>query len=148
MDYRDRSIQLERVIGPRLDHPAKLDLLQRPPSPASLDAVSEKGLANKLSKLAPRMGKGLAHEIFQALLEQTVIVPRTHTAIIVLQRLVHLLAALRGQLAEVAQEVERLVQKHPYSVLTSMPGVGIRTAARLLTEVAEKAFASAAHLAA
>src|ERR1044072_3378933 len=32
--------------------------------------------------------------------------------------------------------------------LTSMPGVGVRTAARPLTEVAHKAFASAAHLAA
>ncbi len=32
--------------------------------------------------------------------------------------------------------------------LGSLPGVGVRTAARLLTEVARKAFASAAHLAA
>lgn len=32
--------------------------------------------------------------------------------------------------------------------ITSMPGLGVRTAARLLTEVAAKAFASAAHLAA
>ena len=68
---------LERVLGPRLDHPAVLDLLQRHPSPASLAATSEKSLANKLSKLAPRMGKGLAHEIFLALSEQTVIVPGT-----------------------------------------------------------------------
>ncbi|NGZ83154.1 IS110 family transposase [Duganella aceris] len=140
---------LERVIGPRLDHPAVLDLLQRHPSPASLAATSEKSLANKLSKLAPRMGKSLAHEVFLALSEQTVIVPGTNAATIVLPRLAHQLAALRRQRDEVAQEVERLVQVHPlYSVLTSMPGVGVRTAARLLTEVAAKAFASAAHLAA
>lgn len=140
---------LERVLGPRLDHPAVLDLLQRHPSPASLAATSEKSLANKLSKLAPRMGKGLAHEVFLALSEQTVIVPGTNAATIVLPRLAHQLAALRRQRDEVAQEVERLVQVHPlYSVLTSMPGVGVRTAARLLTEVAAKAFASAAHLAA
>lgn len=140
---------LERVLGPRLDHPAVLDLLQRHPSPASLAAASEKSLANRLSKLAPRMGKGLAHEICQALSEQTVVVPGTNAATIVLPRLTHQLAALRAQRDEVAQEVERLVQAHPlYSVLTSMPGVGVRTAARLLTEVAAKAFASAAHLAA
>ncbi len=36
----------------------------------------------------------------------------------------------------------------PYPVLTSMPGVGVRTAARLLTEVGCQAFDSAAHLAA
>lgn len=140
---------LERVLGPRLDHPAVLDLLQRHPSPASLAAASEKNLANKLSKLAPRMGKGLAHEICMALSEQTVIVPGTNAATIVLPRLAHQLTALRSQRDEVAQEVERLVHAHPlYSVLTSMPGVGVRTAARLLTEVAAKAFTSAAHLAA
>ena len=38
---------------------------------------------------------------------------------------------------------------HPFSpVLTSMPGVGVRTAARLLTEVAGKHFETAGHLAA
>jgi transposase len=56
---------------------------------------------------------------------------------------------LRKQRDEIASEVERLVHAHPlWPVLTSMPGVGVRTAARLLTEVAHKAFASAAHLAA
>jgi transposase len=64
-------------------------------------------------------------------------------------RLAQQLAALRKQRDEVASEVERLVHAPPlWPVLTSMPGVGVRTAARLLTEVAHKAFASAAHLAA
>ncbi|KVD40503.1 hypothetical protein WI84_07720 [Burkholderia ubonensis] len=51
---------LERVLGPRLDHPAVLDLLERYPSPSALAAASEKTLANRLIKLAPRMGKNLA----------------------------------------------------------------------------------------
>lgn len=93
---------LERVLGPRLDHPAVLDLLQRHPSPASLAAASEKSLANKLSKLAPRMRKGLAHEICLAISEQTLIVPGTNAATIVLPRLAHQLAALLGQRDEVA----------------------------------------------
>ncbi|RQT01497.1 IS110 family transposase [Burkholderia contaminans] len=140
---------LERVLGPRLDHPAILDLLERYPSPASLAATSEKTLANRLTKLAPRMGKGLATEIVQALSEQAVTVPGTQAATIVMPRLAQQLAALRKQRDEVAAEVERLVLAHPlWPVLTSMPGVGVRTAARLLTEVAHKAFASAAHLAA
>src|SRR5471032_1882719 len=88
---------LERVLGPRLDHPAVLDLLERYPSPAELASASEKTLANRLTKLAPRMGKGLAHEICQALSEQTVVVPGTNAATIVLPRLAHQLAALRGQ---------------------------------------------------
>lgn len=41
------------------------------------------------------MGKGLAHEIWQALSKQTVIVPRMNAATIVLPRLAHQLAALR-----------------------------------------------------
>ncbi|ONB59348.1 transposase [Burkholderia pseudomallei] len=140
---------LERVLGPRLDHPAVLDLLERYPSPATLAAASEKTLANRLTKLAPRMGKNLAAEIVQALNEQAVIVPGTQAATIVMPRLAQQLAALRKQRDEVASEVERLLLAHPlWPVLTSMPGVGVRTAARLLTEVAHKAFASAAHLAA
>ncbi|MET5020174.1 IS110 family transposase, partial [Burkholderia pseudomallei] len=63
---------LERVLGPRLVHPAVLDLLERFPSPATLAAASEKTLANRLTKLAPRLGKNLAAEIVQALKEQAV----------------------------------------------------------------------------
>ena len=62
---------LERVLGPRLDHPAALDLLERYPPPAALAGTSEKTRANRLTKLAPRMGKGLAAEIVQALSERT-----------------------------------------------------------------------------
>ena len=140
---------LERVLGPRLDHPAVLDLLERYPSPAQLAAVSEKQLANRLVKLAPRMGKGLAAEIVQALSEQSVVVLGTQAASIVLPRMAQQLAALRRQREEVAKEVERLVLAHPlHPVLTSMPGVGVRTAARLLIDVVTRAFASAGHLAA
>src|SRR5690606_25128897 len=100
-------------------------------------------------KLAPRMGKSLAGEIVQALSEQTVVVPGANAASIVLPRLAQQLVALRRQRTDVGQEIERLVVAHPlYAVLTSMPGVGVRTAARLLTDVASRAFASAAHLAA
>jgi transposase len=120
---------LERVPGPRLDHPAVLDLLERYPSPVDLAATSEKALA----ELAPRMGKSLAAEIVQALSEQAVVVPGTQAATIVMPRLAQQLASLRKQRDEVASEVERLVHAHPlWPVLTSMPGVGVRTAARLL----------------
>ena len=143
---------LERVLGPRLDHPAVLDLIERYPSPAALASAGQKTLANRLIKLAPRIGKNLAAEIAQVLTEQTVVVPGTHAATLVMPRLAQQLAALRKQRDEMAGEVERLVQSNPrWPVLSSMPGVGLRTAARLLTEVAHKAFASAAsavHLAA
>lgn len=140
---------LERVLGPRLDHPAVLELLQRYPLPEKLASLSEKKLAAQLSKLAPRLGKSLAADITRALTEQTVVVPGTNAAIVVLPRLALQLITFRKQTDEVALEVEQKVLAHPlYPVLTSMPGVGVRSAARLLTEIACRAFASAAHLAA
>lgn len=81
---------LERVIGPRLDHPAVLELLQRYPSPEKLASLGEK-------KLAPRLGKRLAADIIQALTEQTVIVPGTNAAVVVLPRLALQLITLRKQ---------------------------------------------------
>ena len=141
---------LERVLGPHLDHPAVLDLLQRYPSPAAMKAAGTLRLGNRLVKLAPRMGRRLAEQIAQALSEQTVVVVvGTNAASTVLPRLAEQLAALRRQRAEIAVEVERLVEAHPlHPVLISMPGVGVRTAARLLTEVSGKDFATAGHLAA
>lgn len=139
---------LERVLGPHLDHPAVLDLLQHYPSPAALAAAGEKRLGNRLSVLAPRIGRRLAAQIMQALSEQSVVVVGTNAASLVLPRLAMQLASLRQQRAEIAVEVERLVEAHPlHPVLTSMPGVGVRTEARLLTEVVGKRFASAGHLA-
>jgi len=140
---------LERAIGPRLDHPATLDLLQRWPSPAQLRTAGEKRIAARMLKLAPRKGRDWAHEITAALDQQSVVVTGTNAAALVIPRLAAQLATLRKQRDDVAAEVERLVDAHPLQpVLTSMPGVGVRTAARLLTEVAGKHFPTAGHLAA
>ena len=139
---------LERVVGPHLDHPAMLDLLQHYPSPAAMKSAGTARMATRLVKRAPRIGRRLAEEITQALSEQSVVVVGTNAAATVLPRLAEQLAALRRQRAEIAVVVEELVEAHPLSpVLTSMPGVGVRTAARLLTEVASKHFETAGHLA-
>jgi transposase len=140
---------LERVLGPRLEHPAILDLLQHYPSPAAMAAAGQKRLTNRLIKRAPRKGPAWAAEIIAALSEQTVVVTGANAAATVLPRLAEQLAALRRQRDEVAAEVEQLVEAHPlHSVLTSMPGVGVRTAARLMTEIAGRHFPTAAHQAA
>jgi len=88
-------------------------------------------------KFAPRKGRDWAHEIVVALDQQSVVVTGTNAAALVIPRLAAQLATLRKQRDDVAAEVEKLVDAHPLQpVLTSMPGVGVRTAARLLTEVA------------
>jgi transposase len=140
---------LERVIGPRMDHPAVLDLLQHYPSPAAMKAAGVNRLTTRLTKRAPKIGRRLAEDITAALAQQTVVVTGTSAAAMVLPRLAEQLATLRRQRAEIAVEVEALVEAHPlHQVLTSMPGVGVGTAARLLTEVSGRHFPTAGHLAA
>ncbi|MDA8362715.1 MAG: IS110 family transposase, partial [Gammaproteobacteria bacterium] len=116
-------------------HPALLALLQKYPSPGALSAASEKRLGVFLARLAPRLARTLAAEIHRALREQTVVVPGTQAVELVLPKLAEQLTALRRQREELAREVEQRVSAHPLApVLMSMPGVGIRTTARLLTE--------------
>jgi transposase len=130
---------LERVLGPRLDHPAVLDLLETWSTPTALAAAGKTRVRTRLLKKAPRLGGRLAEDIFAALAAQTVVVTGTNAAGVVLPRLAAQLAALRQQRAEVAEKVEELVAAHPLSkVLMTMPGVGVRTCARILTEVVGK----------
>ncbi|GAA4895678.1 hypothetical protein GCM10025789_11500 [Tessaracoccus lubricantis] len=65
-------------------------------------------------------------------------------------RLAAQLQGLLMQRAEAAKQVEEALDAHPLSqLLMSMPGVGIRTAARLLLDVGDgSAFPTAGHLAA
>lgn len=139
---------LERVLGPRLDHPAVLDLIRTWPTPATLRAVGRKRVATRLKKLAPRMHDRLAGEIFTALDAQTVVVVGTNAAAVVLPQLAGMLADLRASRDTLHAQVEALVEAHPlHQVLSSIPAVGIRTEARILTEVVGKDFATAGHLA-
>lgn len=139
---------LERVLGPRLDHPAVLDLIRTWPTPKALRAAGRKRVATRLRKLAPRMYQRLADEVFIALDAQTVIVFGTNAAAVVLPQLVGMLADLRASRETLYAQVEALVEAHPlHVVLSSIPAVGIRTEARILTEVVGKDFATAGHLA-
>ena len=75
---------LERVLGPRLDHPAVLDLLETWPTPAALTAAGKTRVRTRLLKKAPRLGGRLTEEIFAALAAQTVVVTGTNAAGVVL----------------------------------------------------------------
>lgn len=139
---------LERVLGPRLDHPAVLDLLRTWPTPEALRHAGWRRIATRLKKLAPRMGERLASEIIEALGQQSVVVVGTNAATVVLPQLAGMLAGIRQARETVLTQVEALVEAHPlHPVLTSLPAVGVRTAARILTEVVGKDFATAGHLA-
>lgn len=96
------------------------------------------------------MGDKLVEAIMTALDEQTVTVPGTTAADTVLPRLADSLKTVFLQRKQVAVEVEGILGAHPLAgVLTSMPGIGVRTAARILLEIGDAtAFKSSGHLAA
>ncbi|MEV0682219.1 IS110 family transposase [Actinosynnema sp. NPDC050436] len=141
---------LERAIGPRIRHPAVLEILSRCGGPTGIAKAGRRKLTAIAVAHAPRMGDKLVTAILAALDEQTVVVPGTTAADTVLPRLADSLKTVLLQRKQVAAEVEGILDAHPLAgVLTSMPGIGVRTAARILLEVGDASgFASSGHLAA
>ncbi|WP_435278101.1 IS110 family transposase [Rhodococcus yananensis] len=141
---------LERVLGPRINHLAVLEILSRYGGPVGIRQAGKRRITTLAVKHAPRMGARLAEEIFAALDAQTVTVPGSKAAEIVLPKLADSLKEVLQQRRAIGDDVERILDEHPLSqVLTSMPGIGVRTAARILIEIGDGSdFASAGHLAA
>lgn len=140
---------LERVLGPRIAHPAVLEILSRCGGPEGIQAAGRRKLTAIATKHAPRMGARLVEEILAALPAQTVTVPGTKAAETVLPKLADSLKAVLLQRKQIAENIEEMFADHPLAeVLTSMPGIGVRTGTRILLEVGDAtAFASAGHLA-
>jgi len=140
---------LERVLGPRLDHPAVTWLLERHGSPQALRTAGRRKLVELIRPKAPRMAQRLIDDVFTALDEQTVIVPGTGTLDVVIPSLARSLAAIHDQRRALEAQISELLEAHPLSqVLTSMPGVAVRTAATLLVTIGDATdFPTAAHLA-
>jgi transposase len=141
---------LERAIGPRISHPAVLEILSRCGGPTGIAKAGRRKLTAIAKVHAPRMGDKLIDTIMTALDEQTVTVAGTAAADTVLPRLADNLKTMLQQRAAVAEQVEGILDAHPLAgVLTSMPGIGVRTAARILLEIGDiSAFKSSGHLAA
>ncbi|MGW4065902.1 IS110 family transposase [Amycolatopsis sp. NPDC004747] len=141
---------LEHAIGLRIAHPAVLEILSRCGGPAGIAKAGRRKLTAIAKVHAPRLGDKLVEAIMAALAEQTVTVPGTAAADTVLPRLADSLKTVLRQRKQVAEQVEGILDAHPLAgVLTSMPGIGVRTAARILLEVGDASnFASSGHLAA
>ncbi|WP_412566700.1 IS110 family transposase [Streptomyces europaeiscabiei] len=142
---------LERVLGCRLRHPAVLALLQTFGSPAQLAQAGTEQITQVMLQAAPRMrsARTLAGQITTALAEQTVQVPGTASAGEIISGLAEALAVLLRRRDLLKMRVAALLDAHPLAkVLTSMPGVAVRTGARVLAEVGDaSALPTAAHLA-
>jgi len=141
---------LERVLGPRASHPAVLALIERFPTPTAMNKAGRRRLLATATRHAPRMAERLVDDILAALAEQTVVVAGTTAAATILPHLASSLRSVQEQRDAVAAQVEHLLEDHPLSrVLISMPGIAVRTAARILVEIGDASgFASAACLAA
>src|SRR5690606_5351399 len=124
-------------------------LLERYGSPAALRKAGRRRLVELIRPKAPRMAQRLIDDVFDALDEQTVVVPGTGTLDIVIPSLAASLAAGHTQRRAMEAQINALPEPHPRSpVLTSMPGVAVRAAAVLLvTDGDGTSFPTAAHLA-
>ncbi len=74
-------------MGPRLQHPAVLTLLERFGSPARIRKAGRRRLVTLLRPKAPRMAERLVEDIFPALDEETVIVSGTEAAALIVPSL-------------------------------------------------------------
>ena len=118
------------------------------PTPADLKRAGKARTDAGLKKYGCRRHATWAGQIVSALEHQTVVVAGTDAAGTVLPHLARQLITLHAQRADIAAQVETLVQAHPlYQVLTSMPGIGVRTAAVFLAETLGKTFDTGAQLA-
>lgn len=151
---RDMLLQaspaVERVLGPRLDHAAVRALLERYPTPSAMRAAGKRRLLRIVQPRAPRMGERLVDELVAALAAQTVEVPAEATIGRVIRDLAIELTRLAAAREQLARDIEAVFARHPHApVLLSIPGIGARTGARILTEVGDVTrFPTAGHLAA
>lgn len=141
---------LERVFaGGTLSTKLALDLLAEYGGPTGLHTAGRDAVTAYARDHSRRNPDALINRIFAALDEQTVIVPATATVELVIPRVAAQAREIKAQRAQVAKEVEAMLDDFPLAeVLMSMPGIGIKTAASILLTVGDgSAFPDADHLA-
>lgn len=104
---------LERVLGPRITHPAVLEILSRCGGPTGIRKAGRRKVTAIAVAHAPRMGEKLIADIWTALGEQTVTVAGTTVADTVLPRLADSLKTVLHQRKQAAWQVEEMLDAHP-----------------------------------
>src|SRR5699024_8869501 len=101
--------------------------------PHGLKAAGKSGVKRWAKNHARKDPSALIDQIFEALAQQSVVVPGAATVELIIPRVAAQIKEFKAQRALVATEVEAMVDAHPLTqVLISMPGVGIKTAATIL----------------
>lgn len=141
---------LERLLGNHFDRPGVLDLLAQAPTPAALRALDTATMTEIMRPGSPRLAKTLPEKIHTALAAQTVVIPGTDAFGTVIAGVAAQLRDTHARRTTLATDLEDRLAAHPLAeVLTSMPGLGFRTAIKILTIVGDgSALPTAGHLAA
>jgi len=122
---------LERLLGKHIGR-GILDTLAAAPTPAALRALGAEGIAALMRPRSPRLAKTLPTQIMDALDAQTVTVPGTTEFGRVIAGVAAQLRDIHDERASLAADLEARLEAHPLAeVLTSMPGVGVRTALKI-----------------
>ena len=139
---------LERVIGPWLEHDAVLEVLAAWPTPTQLKHAGKARIDAKLKNTEPAGTPRGPGPSWKPWTNRSVVVVGTDAAGLVIPHLARQMISLHDQRVDVATHLEAMVEAHPlYPVLTSMPGVAVRTSAIIIAEISGKTFTSAAALA-
>ncbi|MCX5113219.1 transposase [Streptomyces sp. NBC_00378] len=146
---------LSRSIPPRAcARPSPgLPLRSGPPGPARLSGKAEKLGRVRCEALlkanSSRMAHHLTTEIYGALAEQTLVVPGTEASALIVPGLAAQLAAAHTQRRQTEQEIAALLEALPlFHLLTSLPGMGVRTTAAVIAAIGDgTGFPTAGHLA-
>ncbi|WP_426567163.1 IS110 family transposase [Angustibacter sp. McL0619] len=140
---------LERLLGRHFRRPGVLRLLAATGTPGAIANLGHARIKKIIAAGSPRIAAAVTSDILTALSEQTVVVPATEQYGKVIRALAAQLMSVLELRQALAAELEELLDTHPMAeILTSMPGVGPRTAIELLRTIGDGSnFASAAHIA-
>lgn len=140
---------LERLLGKHYHCRGVLRLLAATGTPTAIGQIGQAGITALINDGSPRLARTLPGPILTALAEQSVTIPATAQYGRVIRGLAGQLLTVLDQRDILGGELQELLAAHPLAaIITSMPGVGPRTAIELLRTVGDgSAFASAAHIA-
>jgi transposase len=141
---------LERAAGQRLHQAGVRDLLAACPTPTALRAAGRDRIEQIIKRRSPRLAGKVTTAVMAALAAQDLTLPAEAATGRVIAELAAELDRVCTRRDTLAAEVEEAFLAHPFGeLLASMPGIGPRTGARILAEIADgSAFASGSKLAA
>lgn len=141
---------LERAIGPKLHHAGVRDLAAAFPTLTALRAADPAEIRETVARRSPRLAAKTADAVAKALAAQDVTVPGEAATGRVIAGLAQELDRVFTRRNALEKEIREAFLAHPFGeILSSMPGIGPRTGARILAEIGDSTgFASGAKLAA